>query len=212
MQEQDFGDKILGDVQGCSASQRTVLEAVETQVRSRVELVARELPTYTLAKVKAEFIDPENRVFDPQAAVNRDYENYISRLGAVFRSMNAEVQKGVNFSCRSDASDPQCKGGEVVAYVLMDWSGHSYPRMYACDGFFKNASSDLSDVVETMIHELSHYAADTEDYALDWWTATHIDLARAANDAYHVQQFANSAPDSVLRRQIWTWLWPRKTE
>ena len=197
----------VGSIRSCNPSQTSLIRSAEQQVTERVRDAAAQSPLRDLDYVKAHFIVPENRVFQDGDAVNARYTAYLARLTSVFAKMKSESDKGINFECKSDAAEAHCRNGEVQAYVLASMSGRSYPVVYLCSGYFKNLN-DVSGAVTTMFHELSHYAADTEDYGLDWWNAKNPDILRGANDAYHYQMFATRDLDSTLKRNIWYWLWP----
>jgi len=92
-----------------------------------------------------------------------------------------------------------------MAYVRFIF-GRPRPMIYLCPAFYPLSPAGKA---ETLLHELSHYAASTEDYATDWWARENSDLARAAKDAYHIQLFMHEDINRVLARQIWAWWWPR---
>lgn len=201
----------VGSIRSCDASQTPLIRSLEAMVSDRLRVLLGELPQFDLASVKTSFIDVEDRLYTEGAAVNTQYAQYIRQIHSVLSKMNAASQRGVNFQCTNDRTDRHCQGGEVLAYVLYGPGGQSYPMIYLCTGFFRTPGNTRG-MAETVFHELSHYAANTEDYGLDWWTPKHLNLSRGAMDAYHYGQFMNRDARQLLRTSIWSFLWPKKPE
>ena len=201
----------VGSIRACDGSQTQVVRTLEGMVSDRLRVLLGEIPQFDLASVKASYIDAENRLYTEGAPVNAQYSQYIRQIHTVLSKMNAASLRGVNFQCTSDRTDRHCRGGEVMAYVLYGAGGQSYPMIYLCTNFFSSAGNTRG-MAETVFHELSHYAANTEDYGLDWWTPKNLNLARGAMDAYHYGQFMNRDARQLLRTSIWSFLWPKKPE
>ena len=199
-------DLSVARISSCSADQERVLREVDRQVSERLIELTQKLTTFDLQFVKKDFIDPSHRQYTDGDPVNQEYIQYHRRIQEVFGKMLSASQAGLNFQCMDSHNEPHCRNGEVIAYVLFT-GNHAQPRLYACTSFFKGGSS-LQTQATTTLHELSHYAADTEDWALDWWNPKHPDLNRGAEDAYHYEQFMFGDIKKILKNKIWSWLWP----
>jgi hypothetical protein len=198
-----------GSVRNCDSNQTQIINTLDSMVSDRLRTLLSQMPEFELASIKETFIDPENRSYTEGSPTNSQYSQYVRSVYGVLSKMSAASQRGVNFQCTNDRTDRHCQGGEVIAYVLYGPSGQSYPMIYLCTGFFRFPTNTPS-MAETVFHELSHYAANTEDYALDWWMPKNLNLARGAMDAYHYGQFMNRDARQLLRTSIWSFLWPKK--
>jgi len=204
---QSFEIESVANIRGCSTQQANAIRSAELAVASRLQFVMTEFPKFNLEYVHQNFLIPTNRPFTSGSKENQNYEIYLQKMLSVFSRMQNATQSGVNFECKDSNDEPQCQNGEVMAYVLF-YGAHADPNMYLCSGYFAANHGD-ADRVETMFHELSHYAADTDDLALSWLSPKNFQILRAPDDAYHIQNFSAGLIQDNLRRQIWFWNWPK---
>lgn len=197
----DFVEPLASEMRGCSSQQAVKVKEAEKNVSLRLEQIVRDWALVDLMSVKRQFVDVENRQWIEGGPRNLSYQTYWQEMGTVMRLMKEKADRGLNFQCES-ASNRQCKEG-AIAYVMVIFNR---PRqmIYLCPEFFTDGSYET-----TILHELSHYAANTQDYALDWWNVEKSDLKRGAKDAYHVEEFMRKEVPEVLKKSIWMWWWPK---
>lgn len=195
---------------GCSVDQNLAFTKAETVVANRLNELVTMIPGFNLQYVYNNFIVPEHRTYTEGSQANADYGTYLSKLQSVFTRMQVEAQRGIEFECKDSNIEPNCQGGETIAYVLF-YGPHAQKRMYLCSGFFSKsgANQSLDQQSQTAFHELSHYAADTDDLAGDWRTPQFTDIVKAPDDAYHIEMFVSGDVQRLLRNQIWYWNWPK---
>lgn len=195
----------VANIRNCSAGESEVIRSTDLLMQDRLDLVAGALPKFTLQYVHENFVVPKNRQWTEGSQNNRNYEAYQQRLMQVFSAMTNASHTGINFECKPNY-EPNCQNGEVIAYVL--FIGNTpLKTMFLCEGFFKDPGGSL----ETLIHELSHYAASTDDLASNWLNPPNdVNILMAPKDAYHIQNFSQGDVAHVLLRQIWFWNWAPK--
>ena len=191
---------------GCSMQQNLAFTQASQVVGKRLNQLVSVMPGYNLQFVYDQFIAPEHRLYVEGSIANANYVTYLDKMQSVFSRMQTEFQRGIEFECKDSNDEPQCQGGETIAYVLF-WGEHAQKKMYLCSGFFTKSGIDVQ--AETVFHELSHYSADTDDLAGNWRTPQYTDIVRAPDDAYHIQQFVSGNIQRLLRNQIWYWNWPK---
>lgn len=195
----------VGAISHCSSGQTGVIQQAEKSVELRLTELLRIWPQYNLQGVKRDYVDAENRQWINGNPKHTQYQTYWADVNAVWSKMQASSRAGINFQCTTER-DRHCQGGGVIAYVLFLF-GRPRPKIYLCPPFFKQS---VDEQARTVLHELSHYAASTEDHAADWWDRSNIDLKKAAEDAHHLDEFMNSDPMGLLKRMIWFWFWPKQ--
>jgi hypothetical protein len=200
---QSFDESLVGEVRGCDATKKVAVLESDRAVSLRLLELEAAWELVDLLGVRRDYVLAENRQWVDGAPRHQSYQSYWESMKNTLRLMREASQRGVNYECRS-ASDSQCT--DVFAYVRFLF-GRPRPMIYLCPTFF---TMDAPSKSETVLHELSHYAASTEDYASDWWAKEKSDLARGAKDAYHLELFMNDTVTRVLTRQIWMWWWPRQ--
>lgn len=196
----DFEESFDSQIRGCSSQQTVKVLEAEKNVRLRLEQLSRDWALVDLKGVKRDFVDPENRIWIPNGPKNVSYQTYWQDMGLVLRQMKEKADRGLNFQCQT-ARDKHCDG--VIAYVMVIF-GRPRQMIYLCPSFFEDGSYET-----TILHELSHYASSTEDYALDWWNLEKSDLKKGARDAYHIEGFMRQEVPTYLRKTIWLWWWPK---
>ncbi len=191
---------------GCSAAQFDALKQADASLTKQVANLASDLPKLDLEYVRKNFILPNHRPWDENSPKNRRYENYLRSMSQGLIRLNADLREGVKVTCRHAKLDPNCRGGEVLAYVL--FRGNTpLKNLYFCSGFFDQTEAQKES---TFFHELTHYTLATEDRGLDWLEGQATNISTAPKDAYHWEAFVNSDVESSLKRQIWYWNWPKK--
>jgi hypothetical protein len=200
----DIDEGLVGQIRNCSTTQKASIQAAEEALDLRLDEIERGWGSVDLVGVRNDYVTVENRVWTPNSPLHPIYTSYWREMKAVWEKMRAEVNRGINFECRT-ATDSNCRGGEVIAYVKFIFNRPTR-MIYLCPSFY---SSSQSAKESTLFHELSHYAASTDDFALDWMNREKSDLKKAVRDAYHVEQFMNEESARVLRRVIWFWFWPK---
>lgn len=188
-------------IQSCTSQQGIKVREAEMLLRQRLDQIEQEWPQMDLASVKRDFIDPNHRQWIPGSRWNQTYETYWQDMARVFKQMRNKIAGGLNFQCQG-AQDNQCRKG-TIAYVMVIF-GRPREVVYLCPAFFEDGM-----YTSTLFHELSHYAANTEDYVLDWSNLEKSDLKRGAKDAYHLETFMNNPIELILKRTIWLWWWPK---
>lgn len=188
----------------CSPQELEDITISERDIYLRLHELKKDWHLYNLIGVKRDFIDPEGRVWTNRNPSHTAYQMYWYAMKDTFDAMETKFSE-VTYSCKT-SEEKRCRGTDTIAYVLTIL-GRPRPVIYLCPTFFSKAS--LTEKSSTMFHELSHYAASTEDYALDWMDHKQPNLERATKDAYHIEAFMNGAPQGVLRNQIWAPLWPK---
>lgn len=192
-------------IRNCTAQQEDALKASESGLEARLRTVQDEISDHTLERVRTLFIEPTHRVWEAGSARNRAYENYLQQMDRVLGAMLGDTRSGLNMECKDSQRERHCQNGQVYAYVLF-WFGSPQKTLYFCSSFF-DLQPDQQQA--TLMHELSHYSASTDDLALSWLDLKNPDLAAAARDAYHLEQFASGDVAGTLKRQIWLWNWPK---
>lgn len=195
-------DPFLAGITGCTDIQKSKVYEAEKLLRDRLEALGVEWKEVDLQGVKRDFIDPQNRVWVENSSRNLTYQVYWQKLGRVFNLMREKARSGINFQCQS-AWDGQCKKG-ALAYVMQIF-GRPREMIYLCPDFFKDGIATT-----TLFHELSHYAALTEDYSLDWSNLENSNLERGSRDAYNIERYMNGDVKTILKRDIWLWWWPKQ--
>ena len=191
---------------GCSAAQFDALKQADASLTKQVANLASDLPKLDLEYVRKNFILPNHRPWDEASPKNKRYENYLRSMSQGLLRLNVDIREGVKVTCRHAKLDPNCRGGEVLAYVL--FRGNTpLKNLYFCSGFFDQTEAQKES---TFFHELTHYTLATEDRGLDWLEGPATNIAMAPKDAYHWESLVNSDVESSLKRQIWYWNWPKK--
>ena len=192
-------------VAGCDSTQIQDLSKQSRDVNVKLIENQKNWNLYDLNGVKREYVDPENLVWIENNPKHVTYRQYWNRVNQNNNLMAADSNQGLNFQCSTN-SDKYCKSGDTQAYVMF-FLGKPRKTIYLCPIFWKNTESTKASII---YHELSHYAASTEDFAGDWWNKNNIQLLRGAMDAYHMEEFYSNTPVNVLKRVVWTWWWPRR--
>jgi hypothetical protein len=202
----DFETSAIGAIRGCDGAQTDALKQIEADVAARLAFLVTDIPRYDLAYVRDNFVKPTNRPWNEGSPSHAKYERYLRSIAQVFEKMRGVSQSGLTLECKNSVLERNCRGGEVFAYVLFTF-GQPIKRLHLCTDYFKLSPNQQR---ATFLHELSHYAASTDDLALDWMNGAQTDISRASQDAYHVEQFMSGDVPSTLKRQIWFWNWPKK--
>jgi len=183
----------------CNEKQKTALRAAHDAVAQRLPNAKKMIDKFSWPWVLKNFIEAEKRDQGSGEEPRRRqlvYDNHRRNLQVVLKKMIDTLNSGIGFECECD-----CKN-DRIAYVYAFWSD-----IHFCPSFFKSSSKEQS---ETLLHELSHKAADTEDYKLQWWNKSNSDFGKAHNDAYFIQEFMHTKALRVERSWIWFWIWPRQ--
>lgn len=188
----------------CSAQQQQQNTVAEKAVLLRLSALEAQWPLLDLVGVRRDFVIPEARQWVEGSPQHQRYQDYWQSVRRTFQLMHQSARQGLTLECR-DQRDRDCRGMEVLAYVRFVF-GRPQRTIYLCPAFY---ATNGEAQAETLLHELSHSAAGTHDHALDWWRRSQSDLARAAQDAYHLQLFMHEEASRVLWRQIWVWWWPK---
>lgn len=192
-------------ISGCNTLQSAAVYQAEKNVLLRLSELQREWPLVDLAGVKRDYVEANQRVWVPRNPRHADYARYHQTMSSVFTAINSALSsQKIDYQCEA-ASQKRCQDGQVIAYVLMLF-GHSFKTVHFCPSYFQG---DANDQGRTMIHEVSHAVAKTEDLALDWWNSERTDMSKAPLDAYHIEAFYNEPSTQVLKRTFWNWIWPK---
>ncbi len=196
----------IRSIRNCTTQQEDTLKAAEAGLAERLSQLKGELPRYDLEYVRLNFIAPNGREWLIGSPRNHAYERYLRTITEVFASMESDTRSGLNMECKDSLRERHCQGGQVYAYVLFLF-GRPQKTLYFCSSFFGLPQDQQR---ATLIHELSHYSASTDDLALSWMDLKRPDLSQAPRDAYHIEQFSDDDPATTLKRQIWLWNWPKR--
>ena len=196
----------IRSMRGCSGTQEHVLRNAEADLLSRIQTVRSELPKFDLRYVYENFIVPGEREWSENSLANQRYSRYLFDMNRVFTLMENDTRSGLNFECKDSMRERHCRNGEVYAYVLFLF-GSPRKTIYFCGEFFRMGFDQQK---ETLLHELSHYSAATEDLVGNWSGGKQTDITQAPKDAYHIGYFMNGDTELTLKRQIWLWNWKRK--
>jgi len=151
---------------GCHTSYKTSLKVLHRDLSQRVfELnnTHQGIKKYDLRWVLQNFVRPDGR----RASTRFQYQNHAATyvkfhdaLTLGLSRMNSKVKSGYSYYCRTER-DKRCSGGGgTIAYVL-NLGPYTFNRIYLCPEFWKG---DRNDQLRTLLHELSHLAADTDHY------------------------------------------------
>ena len=196
----------VANIRNCSEQQANIVRQVEARVTTRLATLLTEFPKFDVNYARDHFVIPRGHRFSENAPENRNYQNYQSAMISVFQKMQQASRAGINFECRP-TYESNCQNGEVIAYVLF-YGNTPVQNITLCSGFFANPGN-LDAPTDTTFHELSHYAADTDDLALSWLNAKNFQISQAPNDAYHIEKFMSGDIEHTLTNQIWFWNWPK---
>ncbi|MBY0516251.1 MAG: M35 family metallopeptidase [Bacteriovoracaceae bacterium] len=201
-----FSLKSFASISGCNPSQNQLVMQAEKNVILRLSDLEREWPLMSLTQVKKDFVEMNDRVWVNGNQRHTDYSQYHQSMSAVFNKIGTSLSRQeISYQCES-TSQKKCQEGAVIAYVLILF-GRSFKTVHLCPSYFQ---SDLEAQSRTLMHEVSHAVANTEDLALDWWNGDKTDMSKAPLDAYHVEAFYNEPSAMILKRTFWNWIWPRK--
>lgn len=75
-------------------------------------------------------------------------------------------------------------------------------HIHFCPDYFKLSAAGQS---KTFMHELSHYAASTDDLALSLLPKK---PGLAPDDAYYIEKFMHGNVERITEMWIWSGIWP----
>ncbi len=182
--------------ESCSGSQISTLRSVQNRIASRLSELKKNLGMDHMSYVKEHYLIPKN--ISESADKNQRYKQYLIRLQHTFAMMSDALSDQIHFHCKDSEQEKRCKNEEVSAYVLT-YFGKTVPKIHLCSSLFKKNNSEME---ETIFHELSHLAANTEDL-IDWRS----DIRQAPNDAFYIEKFMHKAVDSSSLQDIWHMNW-----
>lgn len=190
---------------GCTNSQKKTITAAHVNVKKRLgELldVRTGIPFYNLRNIINEKVKPEKRIPSKRYTNhNQTYATFHSKLTSNLRKMQTKVNSGYTYQC-SSASVRHCQGGGgVQAYVLFLF-GRPYNKIHFCPLFFK---SDMRDMEQTILHELSHLAANTEHYFGSIFNDQ--GLIKSTNDAYLYGRMMHWGVEGMMKVNSWGHIW-----
>ncbi len=189
----------------CDPAQTASLKTKANHLTERLTLLRTEMPRYTLAFVRDRYVLPMGRKWVEDSEANRNYERYLRSMSRVISAMEKDAQNGLAIECTSAITDQRCREGETLAYVLFILNV-PIKKLYICSGFFSQSEERQ---LSSLMHELSHLSASTQDLGLSWMEGARSNINPAPTDAYHIEQFATGDIGQELRRQIWFWNWPK---
>jgi hypothetical protein len=194
---------------GCNRSDKRTLQSIHTDLVEELKDLNQRVdgvPQYHLGYIKGQYVYPQDRVpakkFPDPNTVYRTFHNKVKN---VVSKMNSTAKKGYKYTCHK-ASQKRCKNGSVYAYVLfiLDWS---YGGINICPTFFEKSKDEMLD---TLLHELSHYAASTEHYMGTIMTPE--GMIESANDAYLYGRMRASSLEKFFKFNSWGHMWHKKEE
>jgi hypothetical protein len=208
--EEEKGIANIGFSKCHTSYQRSLINIHRDITKRLIELTDRRegIRKYSLGWVRRNFIQPEGRVASTRFKFKNHARTYVtlqSKLATSLELMKSKMQTGFKYYCRTNR-DKRCNNGEVQAYVL-NLGPYTYNRIYLCPSFLK---SDREDQQQTIMHELSHLAADTEHFTQTIFTDE--GMIEQANDAYFYEKLVLSELDWVLKRNSWGFLWLKPRE
>lgn len=201
-------EKVLGKIgfSGCHSSYQKTINVHHRDLAKRIYEIngPRDgIRQYSLAWVQENFIEPEDRKPSTRFKFsnhNQLYRNLHGKLVTAFGQMKSKIDGGYKYYCRTNR-DKRCGDGQVYAYVL-NLLNYTYNRIYLCPAFWK---TNREEQLETMLHELSHLAADTDHYLGTIFT--NVGMMNQSIDAYFYQKFMFNEVEWVLKRNSWGFLW-----
>jgi hypothetical protein len=156
---------------------------------------------YSYAYVLRHFIVPDGRVASPDyknAAMA--YHNFQQKIKSNLDKLLEKERRGFSYQCQS-IRNAQCKGDQTYAYV-MRLGDYAINKIYLCPAFFKE---DRNEQLRTLLHELSHLAANADHYFGD--TFSDAGLLLEAGNAYFFEKLMFNDLEQILKRNAWVFLW-----
>ena len=181
------GEAVSG-IDGGTPVQRAAIRIADASVSARLPVVLKDVKRFNTVYFDQLMINTPG-IFN-YGQLQTIYNQYYVSILATISQMNSAEKAGV-----SVAVECHCKRGET-GYVNFFLSVR-YGPIHLCPPFFRLS---LADRAAAYMHELSHWAADTDDLALSWFPA---DLPAAADDAHYVMKFMNGSVRSVTSKWIW---------
>jgi hypothetical protein len=197
-------DSARANHKNCSNAQSLELQRIEKNILLRLLELERQWPSLALSEVHRSFVIPKQRQWVPSGQRHAVYITYWRVMGDSLRKMLEVANEGINFQCHTQQSG-RCREG-VEAYVLF-YFNRPQKRIHLCPSFNQR---ELKAKTQTVFHELSHLAANSEDLALSWWQKEGSNLQQAAQDAYHLESFMYGDLIAIHQRLIWNWWWPAR--
>lgn len=191
----------------CNRSDQRTLESLHADLIEELKDLNRRtdgVPQYNLSYIKREYIYPQDRV--PAKKFSRPSQTYMtfhSKVKDVVSKMNQSAQKGYKYTCHTQRQK-RCKGGEVYAYVLFIFN-YSYGGINICPNFFEKSKEEMLD---TLLHELSHLAASTDHYMGTIMTPE--GMIESANDAYLYGGMRASKLERFFKFNSWGHMWHKR--
>jgi hypothetical protein len=193
----------------CNSSYKRTLTGLHQQMAFRIFELNHEregIKKYNLKYVLQNYVRAENRIPNERFEYtnhNQAYRNFHGQMVKNLSLMKQKIQKGYKYKCLSNRNK-QCEDGMVYAYVLRI-GRIALNKIYLCPTFFKE---DTRTQAKTLLHELSHLAADTDHY---YGTVfTDAGLLKEAQDAGFYERMMFQDLGKYLKDNSWRYLW-RKT-
>lgn len=197
---------------GCHKSYKTSLKVLHRDLAERVfELshIKEGIRKYSLNWVLRNYIRPEGRQSSTRFKYKTHAATYVKfhdLLITGMENMRSKIRGGFSYFCRTER-DKRCAGdGGTIAYVL-NLGPYTFNRIYLCPEFWRG---DRVDQLRTLLHELSHLAADTEHYFGSIFTDE--GMIEQTNDAYFYENMMHNELEWVLKRNSWGFLWMKPRE
>lgn len=197
----------------CSPWQEKVLQAAHDAVEARLPYIKSELEKFTYDWVIENYVEEENRDQGNKKQQQSIYEGHNFWMNNVFRDINIMLNVGVKVTC-------ECKCPPTI-YAYYKWwkignEIHFCPDFFWGKIFGKPVTPEFQAV--TFLHELSHWAIQTQDYGFSWRPKMNVvtmtweggDLTKAHYDAYYLELFQNEEPEIAEKDNVWTYIWPEK--
>lgn len=184
----------ITEYKDCTKKQEAVLRAADAAVAARMPGVKKDIDRFDSPYVEANYVIPRGRkiIGVRQQAV---YVNYRRNMQVVFKQMISQSSSGIKVECECE-----CDKG-TVAYVNF-YLGFAGSHMHFCPKYFTSSTRRQNEI---FMHELSHYAASTDDRAFSWLPSK---VGLAPDDAYYIETFMYGNTERIKEHYIWSKIWP----
>jgi len=192
----------------CSDEQKQVIEAAHDGAEKRLAEIKDAVDRYTYAWVLENYVIAKGRRKDIVAhEAQTPYINYRRDMMVTIKSMQDKFDSGIPVECEKKCDE------DTTSYVKK----HFARSIHFCPPYFEGSRTEKEQGA-AFLHELSHLAANTKDYALNWgkketWcTVGGFFPNLAAHDAYWFGYLFSGDLEKAHENFIWSVLWPPEEE
>ncbi len=197
---------VVKSFEDCTPAQEQDIIMADADVSQRLPVIIHEFGRFTFPYVMMNYIMSEGRSVKTAYLEATRYSNYNREMSVAWKQMKDELDAGIDAKCECE-----CDEGDH-AYVRgafgNTWAQITFGPIHFCPPFFGDTPGERATI---FLHELSHLAANTGDFAGSWFSPPRIQLTgtgSASDDAYYFELFMHGDCEVVDKRDIWQWLFP----